>query len=236
MSASRAKPGDSASDSADRGERTDARERLLLVGEIAAEIVHELRNALQIVTTSAYLAKQNPAASVAHLDKIERNAHLAQTIVDDLLNLARGTPREMNPVQVAEAAVAARVDLEADRIAWADVATPLRLEVRAHRGLLVRLLHVLYENATQVSAPGPVRIETLAWQEGESVIVEVADDGPGVPSDVAGTIFEPLVTMREGGTGLGLSLARRIAEAHGGALSLVPSEKGARFRLTLPSC
>jgi signal transduction histidine kinase len=62
----------------------------------------------------------------------------------------------------------------------------------------------------------------------------VADDGPGVPANIADRVFEPLVTSRPGGTGLGLALARRIAAAHGGSISLVPGGAGATFRLELP--
>jgi signal transduction histidine kinase len=68
------------------------------------------------------------------------------------------------------------------------------------------------------------------------VIIDVHDDGPGVPPDIAKRIFEALVTGRTGGTGLGLALARRIAAAHGGSIALVqPEEPGATFRIELPA-
>ena len=61
------------------------------------------------------------------------------------------------------------------------------------------------------------RIVTTSARSGAGrVVIEVADDGPGVPADIAARVFEPLVTARTGGTGLGLALARRIAAAHGG--------------------
>jgi signal transduction histidine kinase len=67
------------------------------------------------------------------------------------------------------------------------------------------------------------------------VVVEIADDGPGVPPELAGKIFEPPFSTKEGGkgSGLGLSIALGIAQAHG-ALVLVPTETGVSFRLTLP--
>jgi signal transduction histidine kinase len=65
--------------------------------------------------------------------------------------------------------------------------------------------------------------------------MEIADDGPGVPEAIVARIFEPLVTGREGGSGLGLALARRIATAHGGTLKLAASGGGgATFRVELP--
>ena len=71
----------------------------------------------------------------------------------------------------------------------------------------------------------------------ESAFIEIADDGPGVPPDERGRIFEPFFTTKGvgEGTGLGLSISLGIAEAHGGSLTLVPRERGACFRLTLPS-
>jgi signal transduction histidine kinase len=101
-----------------------------------------------------------------------------------------------------------------------------------------RCLHVLYENAVAASAPRTPTIETRVWAEDGRVVIEVADDGPGVPAEIAGTIFEPLVTARAGGTGLGLALARRIVAAHAGVIALVASAAGttgATFRVELPT-
>jgi signal transduction histidine kinase len=68
------------------------------------------------------------------------------------------------------------------------------------------------------------------------VRITVADDGPGVPAELAAKLFEPFVTARPGGSGLGLALARRVAERHGGTLALesTPGERGARFSMYLP--
>jgi signal transduction histidine kinase len=62
----------------------------------------------------------------------------------------------------------------------------------------------------------------------------VRDDGPGVPADVRGRIFEALFTTKARGNGLGLALCRRIAEAHGGTVTLEPSKSGATFRVVIP--
>jgi signal transduction histidine kinase len=71
---------------------------------------------------------------------------------------------------------------------------------------------------------------------GGAVTVEVRDSGPGVPPALAGRVFEPFFSTKEvgEGTGLGLSIAMGIAEAHGGSLTLVPTDVGACFRLTIP--
>lgn len=218
----------------------ETRERLAVVGEIAAEVAHELRNVLQIISASAYVARQevdrgDSVAARPHVTKIERNARLAHAIVDDLMALARGEMLRSEPVLLVEVMVAARADLGDDAARWDDALDPRDVRVCAHPGLLARLLHVLYENAIHASAPREPKITTRARSEPGRVVMEVADDGPGVPADIAPRVFEPLVTARNGGTGLGLALARRIATAHGGSIALVSSNgTGAMFRVELP--
>jgi signal transduction histidine kinase len=202
-----------------------ARERLLLLGEIASEIAHELRNTLQVVSTHAYIAKQDPAASAAHIAKIEKHTRLAQSIVDDVLSLARGEPLRFEEATLADVLAAARAALPASvTLAWTDPTETVTVD--AHPRLLARLFKVLFENSAQAGAKH-VTIHA------SSKTIDVIDDGPGVPTEIAPVLFEPLTTAREGGTGLGLALARRIAEAHNGTLALVASERGAHFRLTL---
>lgn len=212
-------------------------ERLVAIGEIAAEVAHELRNALQIISANVYLAKQctgPEGASAPFLAKIERSARLAHGIVDDLMALARGEPAHAEPVLLVEVLVAAREDLPEPGASFDDRLATRDLRVRAHVGLLSRLFHALYENSVGACAPRRPAIRTTATAHGGRVVVEVADDGPGIPDEVAQSLFEPLVTARPGGTGLGLALARRIAAAHGGTIALVPSHAGATFRIELP--
>ena len=211
---------------------------LAAIGEIAAEVAHELRNSLQIIAANVYLAKQDATRSGSaegYLLKIERSARIAQGIVDDLMALARAEPTHAEPVALAVVISAAREDLPAgsERVTFHEQIEPVGLEVMAHPGLLARCLHVLYENATHA---GATQITTRAHLDASlRSVIEVTDDGPGVPKEVASTIFDPLVTARAGGTGLGLALAKRIAAAHDGSIVLVDSDVGATFRIELPA-
>ena len=208
--------------------------RLASLGEIAAELAHELRNALQIISANAYLAQRMaPSGSdPQYLLKIERSARLAHGIVDDVMALARGEvdPGDGEPTAMGDVLLAARellpdADYE-DHVAG--------VTARVDGGLCARLFHILYDNAIRVAVPGRARIVTKASpRAGGGVTVEVSDDGPGVPAELRETLFEPLVTARPGGTGLGLALARRIAVAHKGTIALVPGTS-ATFRIELP--
>lgn len=222
--------------------RQDRLERLATVGEIAASAIHELRNALQIAAASTWLARQQPQSADAHLLKVERATRTAQGLVDAVLALARGDAIHGETVAVKSLLAEARADLQAPAspTVWNDDVG--ELTVRGSAILLSRIFHVLYENAVAVSAPRGPRISTRAMKEPGRVRIEVVDDGPGIPPAVRASLFEPLVSARRGGTGLGLALARRIAEAHEGTLELGPAAKtsgetvgGACFVLSLPA-
>jgi len=93
----------------------------------------------------------------------------------------------------------------------------------------------LLVNARQVlKSGGTVTVRTRAGSHGE-VVVEVADDGPGIPAEARDRIFEVFYSSRGGGTGLGLPIARQIVERHGGTITLAGAEgQGTTFRIRLP--
>ena len=82
-------------------------------------------------------------------------------------------------------------------------------------------------------ADGSIHLSGRAGYMGDAVILELHDDGPGIPPEFHGQIFEPFFTTRPGGTGLGLYVARELADANGAALDLLPKGPGAHFRMTL---
>ena len=110
--------------------------------------------------------------------------------------------------------------------------------VLANRDDLQQVVANLINNAQQAIALGGGRgvLTVRTAVDGNRALIEVADDGPGVPPDMAGRLFEPFSTSKSPGegTGLGLSIALGIVNAHGGSLELVPGDRGARFRVSLP--
>src|SRR5207248_1931033 len=142
----------------------------------------------------------------------------AQGIVDDLMALARGEAVHAEPMPVTDLLPLGREWLPSSAELTFDDSLAPNLKVRVHAGLGPRLLHVLYENAIKAKAS---RITTTARAVGSGVQIDITDNGPGVPEEIRDTLFDPLVSMRAGGSGLGLALARRIAIAHGGTIALV---------------
>lgn len=205
------------------------REELLLLGEVAGEAAHELRNALAVISGSATLLKgaKLTAAESAHLAKIERNARVAQGVLDALMALARGEAVRGAPVALASAMADARTEV-AGKAEYVDAVGDLA--VRGSDVLVARMFRVLYDNAIQA---GAARIETRAREESGLVTIDVRDDGPGIPESIRATLFDPLVTTKPTGTGLGLALARRVARAHGGDITSPESASGAHFVITL---
>ena len=116
--------------------------------------------------------------------------------------------------------------------------SPPGLQASADRSLLEQAVINLLKNAldaTAECAPPVITLTCLAG-EGGRIVIAVADNGEGVPPDKAEAIFVPFFTSRTGGSGIGLSLARQIALAHGGQLSVRPNRpEGAVFELSLPT-
>ena len=99
------------------------------------------------------------------------------------------------------------------------------------KGILTNLL----ENAAEAAGPDGC-VLSVTRSQGEHVVVEVHDSGPGVSEEATGTLFEPTITFKKHGMGLGLSIAKKNALLSGGDITLVDGELGgAGFRVVLPS-
>jgi len=112
---------------------------------------------------------------------------------------------------------------------------PPEVRVMFDRGHLNQIIWNLVRNAWQhcQKGEGSIRIAARPGYMGDAIIAELADDGPGIPGELRGQIFEPFFTTRPGGTGLGLYIARELADANGAALELLPRGPGAHFRMTM---
>jgi two-component system sensor histidine kinase HydH len=209
--------------------------RLVTLGEMSAVLAHEIRNPLAALKGHAQLLLERLGHTGAPREKAARvvaEAQRLERLTEDLLSFVRSS--QVSPVPVDPAAVLREAvrDVDPAQIDVDTAAAPAswRLDpVRIHQAL-VNLLR----NAVDAS-PAGTHAEASVAREGEALGFRVRDRGLGVPTGDAERIFEPFYTTRAKGTGLGLAVARRIVELHGGAVTAhTHPEGGAEFRVVIP--
>lgn len=215
------------------------------VDDVLAEVAHELTNPLTIARGFAEHLTGDGSLddeTVKALEAIDRNIRLALQL---LATYREGTRPGDDPItlDLAWVTVAELVDATVEDVRPISAQRTVDVE-HADRQVQVlvdatRIRQALFNltaNAVK-HTPTDVAIHVRTWVDDGAVTVEIADDGHGVAPEVADRIFEPRMraSATSAGLGLGLYVARRIAEAHGGSLELVPAEHpGAVFHLTLP--
>jgi len=169
---------------------------------------------------------------------VARRSDSLVQFVDSYRQLTRLAPAEKKRIAVSELFDAvsrlSAAEWPDGEVAFSITVTPPGLDVYADRDLVEPVLLNLLRNAVQatanVSQPN-IQIAGRMNRRG-NVVLEVSDNGPGVPNDMASKIFVPFFTTKEEGSGVGLALARQIMIAHSGFVTLGKSETGgARFSL-----
>jgi signal transduction histidine kinase len=223
-------------------------EKMAVLGQTISGVAHELNNPLGSILTWAERLSKKPASETIRqgLDTILHEAERAARIVRHLLTFARKrhTTRTMVDVnQVVRDTLSLRQhEQQAANITIVDALAAGIPQVFADPHQLQQVILNLIINAEQamVSAHGRGTLVARSWHELERdmVLLELADDGPGVPEDVLPRIFDPFFTTKEvgKGTGLGLTVVYAIMQEHGGRISVQsPPGSGAAFRLELPT-
>lgn len=237
-------------------ERERLRDRLASLGEIAAGIAHELKNPLAGIEVMAGLLRRqvpNQPDAQAMLADLISEAKLANAIVVEMLEFVRPVRLQLGPTDLAEVVQQA--------LALADGKVPRRsTRVRVdlqpglpridgdHHQLCQAFANLMINAFEALDGQGQldVRVRADAIEQDPAfagaprtpmpvVIVEIADDGPGVASDLCDRIFLPFFTTKTKGSGLGLPIVRKIIDAHDGRIDLhsMPG-RGTEFRMTLP--
>jgi signal transduction histidine kinase len=226
-------------------------EKLAGIGRLAAGIAHEVRNPLGVIRASASMARESfeshtdPHRALGFVcdetDRLDRligslltfakplpieciEADISK-IIDRASELARGEAREHAiAIEVEVAAGLPTLFVDPDRLS------------QAIYGLTLNAIQAIADDASNADRNEPIRIIAIA--DDDLLRIEVSDSGPGVPETMLDQIFEPFVTTKDSGTGLGLPMALRMIEAQGGALSLVQTtlyeDRGACFRIEFP--
>ena len=228
----------------EEGERRTAEQRrLLALGEMSAVLAHEIRNPLASLKGHAQLLVERLANDSVQRRKAARvveEATRLEVLTSDLLDFVRSGPIDLRPVDPAALLRAAAAELSDGAVevegAAAGAGTPDRWpldERRFRQAVLVNLLR----NAAQASPPDRPPRARAALEHG-SLVFTIRDFGPGLPPGNEERMFDPFFTTRPTGTGLGLAVARRIVELHGGRIEAANAPAGggggAVFRIVLP--
>ena len=212
------------------------------LAKLTETVSHELRNPLGAIRNFLFLLRQHAggdAKSASLIERAERNVVRCDQIIADLLEFTRTTtlhPSRTNlndwlkgvvDDQAFPAGISAKLE---------PGLTPLFASIDANR--FTRVIRNLLNNATQAisAAERPGQIVLRTRRVDGQALIEVEDDGPGIAREVLPHIFEPLFTTKGFGAGLGLPIAKSLAEQHGGGIS-VESEPGrsTRFAVWLPA-
>ncbi len=220
-------------------------EKLIAVGKLAAGLAHEINNPLGVIACYVELLRQGLTDSQAldDLAVIERHAVQAKKVLRDLLDFARPRPAATGPCDVGAVlgSLTRIFDVQAQ-------ARQVRLHMRlpetlplakADASALEQVISNLLLNALDAVSPevGEIVLEAAPGAGGETVVIRVADNGPGIPPDDASRIFDPFFTTKEAGrgSGLGLAVVYGLLRDMGGQVE-VENSGGAVFTVTLPAC
>ncbi len=230
-------------------ERERLRDRLAALGQMAAAIAHEVKNPLAGIEVMAGLLRrripESPDAQ-AVLTDIIKEAKMAAAIVQEVLEFVRPIRLQVERTSIASA-VRGALQLADTKSRQGGIAVDVDLpdglpEIQADEQQLTQVFTNRLINAFEAMGgagrvritASPVRLANAADGR-EAVLVEVADDGPGMPPDVADNVFDPFFTTKPQGSGLGLAIVRKIVDAHDGRIDLRTAPgHGTAVRVTLP--
>jgi two-component system, NtrC family, sensor histidine kinase PilS len=217
-------------------------ERMATVGQLAAGVAHEIRNPMASISGSIELLRASPQASEDDrtlMTIVQREVQRLNVLIGDLLDYAN--PRAKQTVDfdlaslVEETVQVARGDQNfSDVELTASAAGPL--PVHADPAKLRQVVWNLVRNAADAASSGGKHVRVTARKVAAGVQITVEDDGTGIPESLLGRIFDPFVTTKEKGTGLGLATCHSIVTEHGGRID-VESElgKGTKMIVTIPA-
>jgi len=214
--------------------------------QLLHDISHELRSPLSRVQAAIGLLKQDPSQTGAMVERIERESHRLDALIEEMLTLHRltaGTGLAHERVDVIELLQAIAEDAEFEAGASGRsvrIVAPGQFVAEVNGELVYRAYENVIRNALKFSPPGAaVEIDAHVSGDGSELVTRVRDRGPGVPPHMLDAIFEPFVRVEGSeshrGVGLGLAIARRAMALHSGRISAVlPEGGGLEVTLRLP--
>ncbi len=212
-------------------------ERLSAFGQLVGSIGHDLRNPLGVIETSLFILRGRAGSDERvkkHLDRIGNQLGVANGIITNLLDMIRNKPLTKERVKLDEVLQGAAESVQRPEAVTYASAGIGGLEVDGDPVQLRQVFVNLLSNAVEATSPsGEIHVHGSRI-DGE-VAIAVEDSGPGVDPVTARRLFEPLITTKDKGVGLGLALVKRIVERHGGTIAYeARNGGGARFIVRFP--
>ncbi|KKM67503.1 hypothetical protein LCGC14_1470470, partial [marine sediment metagenome] len=213
--------------------------RLAAIGQVSASIAHDIRNPLGSIRNAAYYLKRRAGGDspeiVEYLGIIDQEVDAADRIITNLLGMARAKEpvrQDVDLGQLVKEAIAGAG--RGDEIRCRMSLEPDPFRVYADPDQMRQVIGNLYANALDaVGEAGEFVVE--ARRDAREDIIVFRDSGPGVPEELRDTLFEPLVTTKAKGTGLGLTICRQMIEQHNGTVELIERDgQGAALQVRLP--
>lgn len=208
---------------------------------LAGTAAHELRNPLGIIVTSisviTFKARQTGLDISAPLDRAKRAVARCETIIDEYLDAARAKGHQPKKVNLDQwlAGVICEIPEKAGIVLVADLQAPgevSEIDPESFRRVLINLIDNACEAVAEIPDGGLVTIRSRALGTGLEIII--ADNGPGIPSDLLPRVTDPLFSTKPHGTGLGLPTVQRVIGDHGGSMAIESSPgRGTRVILRL---
>ena len=217
-------------------------ERMATVGQLAAGVAHEIRNPMASISGSIELLRASPQASEDDrtlMTIVQREVQRLNVLIGDLLDYANPRAKQTVDFDVAslveETVQVARGDQNFSDVELT-ASTDGPLPIHADPAKLRQVVWNLVRNAADAASSGGKHVRVTARKVAEGVQITVEDDGTGIPESLLGRIFDPFVTTKEKGTGLGLATCHAIVTEHGGRID-VESEvgKGTKMIVTIPA-
>lgn len=216
------------------------RERISTIGQLSSSIVHDLRNPLASIYGGAEMMMDgdlSPAQLQRLAGNIYRSSRVINEMLQELVDVSRGRihpPETCHLSEIVGAAVDVLAPVACEHGVAIQVAVDPAIELPLERARMERVFLNLISNGIE-AMPSGGEISISARQNGDGILIEVRDTGPGVPEAVRARLFQPFVTSGKNGLGLGLALSRQTLLDHGGDLWVEnKATGGARFYLRLP--
>lgn len=216
------------------------KERLVVLGQLAGGLAHQVRNPLAVIANATSVLRRSLADLRRRevdetLDVIREEVFRADHTITGLLDFSRVRPPDTRPVDVADLVEHALEATQVPQTVEVEVDVPALPPVVADPTQVEGALANLLCNAVEAMPDGG-KLTIRGRLQGSRVVIEVQDTGSGIAPDVRAHLFEPLVTTKPLGLGLGLSTARTLVEGQGGSLTIESREgEGAKFQITLPT-